>query len=371
MELNSSRLMLGITGIILAAVIIGMILIRDRNVETDVTSDITRVGLILTGSRNDNNFCQTHFDALINVGEKLNLQIICRENIPEDDSCAEAMDQLINKEGCRIVIAASFGYGPYVAEVAKRHEDICFLQPFGTEKLTNMTSCIGRMYQVRYLSGIVAGMRTESGSIGYVAAFPHSEVIRDINAFTLGVRSVAPDAKVYVRYCNSWTDDDAAEAASRELLDLRPEIDVLTMHTNSLKPNYVAEQRGIWSIGYNKDNASLFPGKYLTACEWRWDSYYEKKILSCLQGKFHGAIEWMDMGSGVLGLSELTANVAYGTQEAVNKARGKIENRSFDVFYGPITDSNGTVRVPEGESMADDEMMNRFDWYVEGVTVEE
>ena len=362
--------MLAVAGIIFVAVIIGMILIRDTDVETDVTAKTTKVGLVITGVRDDANFCQAHYDGLMKLKDELNLDIMCMENIPEDETCGKAMEELIDN-GCRIIIGASFGYGQYMTEIAKQHPDIYFFHPFGTEKLTNMTSCTGRMYQARYLSGIVAGMKTQTGSIGYVAAFPFSEVIRDINAFALGVKSAAPEAKIYVKYCNSWVDDDAAENAGTDLLDAHPDIDVISMHTNSLKPNEVADSRGIWSVGYNMDNAEKFPDSYLTACDWNWDIYYRPRILSCLQGKFYGTIEWMDMESGVVGLSELTKNVADGTKEAVDAARERFSNRSFDVFYGEVRDNEGNIRVPEGESMSEDELMNRFDWYVEGVAVEE
>ncbi|MBR3305650.1 MAG: BMP family ABC transporter substrate-binding protein [Lachnospiraceae bacterium] len=368
---NYPRIMRVIAAVILIVVIIGMILIRDRGVDTDITARTTRVGLVLTGAKNDASFCQAHYDSLLKIGDELNLEIICRENIPEDESCRTVIKELVEKEGCGIVVSASFGYGAYVTEMAEKYPEVFFLHPLGTEKLTNLASCMGRMYQARYLSGIVAGMRTESGKIGYVAAYDNSEVIRDLNAFTLGVRSVSPDAEVYVRYCRSWVDDGAAEAAFRELMEKHPDIDVMARHTNSLKPDRLAEERGLWSVGFNMDTAELFPDSYLTACEWHWDAYYRKKILSCLQGKFYGNIEWMDMGSGILGLSELTANVAPGTREAVEEAESRFADRSFDVFYGPVYDNEGKLRIPEGESMSDDEMMNSFGWYVEGLTVDE
>ena len=368
---NYSKQMLMIAGIIFAAVIIGMIFIQNRDVDTDFIAKTTRVGLILTGGKDDANFCQAHYDGLMSIKDELNLEIICRDNIPEDETCARVLKELVDDQGCDIVIGASFGYGPYITEMAKLHPDIYFIHPFGNEKLTNLTSCMGRMYQARYLSGIVAGMKTQSGKIGYVAAFPNSEVIRDINAFTRGIRTVSPDAEVYVRYCNSWVADDAAESASKELFAARPDIDVISVHTNSLVPNRMAESKGIWSVGYNMDNADIFPKSYLAACEWHWDVYYRPKILSCLQGKFYGTVEWMDMESGVLGLSELTDNAVPGTKEAVAKAEKGFANRSFDVFYGPVIDNTGVLRVPEGESMSDDDLMSNFEWSVEGVTVEE
>ncbi len=368
---SSTRVLLIIAGAILIAAVIGMSLIRDAGVDTDITAETTAIGLVFPGVKDDANYSQTHFDALMSIKDELNLKIICRERIPEDETCFEVMKELVDKEDCKMVIAASFGYGEYVKELAGIYPDICFIHPTGTESLPNLSSCMGRMYQARYLSGIVAGMRTGTGEIGYVAAFPFSEVICQINAFTLGARSVAPGTRVHVIYVNSWTDDTAAKDASEALLDQYPEIDILTMHTNSLMPDQVAEDRGIWSIGFNKDNAGRYPGSYLTACVWEWADHYKAEILDCLKGKFHGSSKLIGMEEGIVGLSDLTPNCAPGTKEAVEEAIGLFESRRFDVFYGPITDNTGILRVPDGESMSDDEMNNAFDWYVEGVIVEE
>jgi basic membrane protein A len=356
--------------IILLAALIGMLLIRDGSTKTDITAKTTNVGLVLSNIKEDSNFCQTHYDSLMHLKEELNLEIFCREKVAESEACFEAMKDLIENDNCSIIIAPSFGYAQYVKEIALLYPDICFIHPMGTEFLPNMTTCSGRMYQARYLSGIAAGMRTDTSEIGYVAAYEIPEVIGQINAFALGVKSVAADAVVHVIYCDSWVDDDEARKASEELLTMYPRIDMLTMHTNSLMPNLVAKDKGIWSIGFNMDNAGLFEGSWLTACVWNWDDYYRQKITSRLQGKFYGRHEWVDMENGIVELSELTGECAPGTKEKVAEAAGRFDDRSFDVFYGPVIDNTGELKVPEGESMSD-EMLNCIDWYVEGVIVEE
>ena len=367
---NPSKWAFITAGVILAAVVAGMLLIRWRRVETNITAKTTTVGLIVVGKKNDASFCQSHYDALMGIKDELNLRVVCREKIPEGAACVAAIESLIADEGCKVVITASFWYGKHLVEVAKRHPGVCFIHPTGNMKRANLTSCMGRMYQARYLSGIVAGMRSASGKIGFVGAFPYPEVVRGINAFALGARSVAPGAQVYVRYSFSWVDDAAAQAAREALLAAHPDIDVFAMHTNSLLPNRVAASRGIWSVGYNKDNARSFPDSYLTACEWVWGPYYRQKILSWLRGKFHGDIDWIGLDGGIVRLSALTKNVAPGTQAAVDAAERRFASRGFDVFYGPVVDNAGVMRVPKGESMSDEEMLNRFSWYVEGVTVE-
>ena len=220
------------------------------------------------------------------------------------------------------------------------------------------------------MSGIVAGLQTETDQIGYVAAYPISEVNRGINAFALGVRSVNPDAVVHVEWCNSWTNDESAGNAAEELLDSY-DIDVIAMHTDSLRALEVAEARGVWSIGYNVDNSENYPGTFLTAPIWQWEKYYEPYILKCLQGKFEGRHYWEGIATGVVGLAELTENVKPGIAEKVAEAQKKLEAGTFDVFYGPVVDTEGNVRVAEGENMSDEAMLNEMDWYVDGVKIHE
>jgi basic membrane protein A len=226
------------------------------------------------------------------------------------------------------------------------------------------------MYQIRYLCGIVAGLQTETNEIGYVAAYDLSEVNRGINAFTLGVRKVNPDANVYVRYCDSWDNDDATKKAAEQLFDSHS-IDVMTVHSDSLAAYDEAEKRGIYIIGYNRDDSEDYPDYYLTAAVWQWDKFYTPKIKEVLQDKFKKEQYWDGVESGIVELAPLTENVKNGTERIVTSELFKLENGNFDVFYGPIYDTDGNLRVAEGESMTDEVMLNSFDWNVEGVIIDE
>ena len=119
------------------------------------------------------------------------------------------------------------------------------------------------------------------------------------------------------------------------------------------------------------DNSDNFPNTFLTAPVWQWENYYEPYILKCLQGKFKGNNYWEGANTGVVGLAPLTANVKAGADKLVEEKRELFENGMVDVFYGPIRDNEGNLRVAEGESMSDATMLNSFDWYVEGVVVHE
>lgn len=174
-------------------------------------------------------------------------------------------------------------------------------------------------------------MQTDTDEIGYVAAFPIEEVNRGINAFTLGVKSVNPQAKVYVSWSMSWDDDEAVADAAYRLLDGR-NIDVVTTHSDSLKAIDIASGRGLWTIGYNYDNSDKYGDKYLAAAVWDWGDFYEQRILECLQGRFQGVNYWESMDTGIVKLTELSDRVKPGIRYAVETAKAKLMKGGFDVF---------------------------------------
>jgi basic membrane protein A len=150
--------------------------------------------------------------------KELNLLIEYREEVPQDESCKDVMEELI-KSGCEIIVCNSYNYGEFVLEEARKNPEVYFFHTAGTERENNMSTYFGRMYQIRYLCGIVAGLQTKTNEIGYVAAYDLSEVNRGINAFTLGVRKVNPEAKVYVRFSDTWDDYDTTRETAKKLFD--------------------------------------------------------------------------------------------------------------------------------------------------------
>lgn len=359
-----------IVTVVVALIVCGIFLIRQDQDNTDVTKKTTKVGFIFNGEIDDKSWGQSHYEGIMKCKDSLNLDIIYRECVPETEDSISIMEELV-EENCKIIIVNSFGYGEYELEVASRHPEVKFFHATGVKEADNLSTYFGRIYQMRYLSGMVAGMQTESDEIGYVAAFPISEVNRGLNAFTEGVRKVNPNAKVYVIFSNTWTDDEITRKAGEKLLEDYPGIDVISMHTDSLQILELADEKGIWSIGYNIDNSELYPDSFLTAPVWDWSKFYEPRILECLQGKFQSKHYWEGAETGVVDLAPLSKNVKPGIEEVINAEKEKLNNGSFDVFYGEIIDNEGNVRVPLGESMSDDAMLNEFDWYVEGVVIDE
>ncbi len=331
--------------------------------------EVVKVGMVMNGAKDDNSWGQSHFEGMERTKEELDIEVIYKEEVPLDEQSMDVMEELI-EDGCQIIVCNSYDYGQYAIQVAEKHPEICFYHATGTEIRDNLSTYFGRMYQMRYLTGVVAGLQTETNEIGYVAAFPISEVNRGINAFTLGVHSVNPDAKVYVAWSNSWTEENEARVAAESLLD-NYDIDILTMHTDSMAPLEVAEEANIWSIGYNLDNSQNYPNSFLTAAVWDWEKFYTPRIQEYGQGRFVAQNYWESAETGIIDLAPFTNLVKSGIDEKVKQEKEKMESGLFDVFYGPIIDSEGNVRVVKGESMSDTEILTEFDWYVEGVVIHE
>ncbi len=353
--------------ICLLLIITGMIVLRNNYEKKEEAS--VKVGVVMNGTIDDQSWSQAHYEGMEATKDKLNVEVVYCEAVPQDEQCISVMEELIS-EGCEIIVCNSFGFGEYALEVAENNPDICFYHATGTEISDNLSTYFGRMYQMRYLTGVIAGLQTETNEIGYVAAYPISEVNRGINAFTLGVQSVNPDATVYVAWCNSWTGDDESREAAESLLEGH-NIDILTMHTDSLAPLDVADENGIWSIGYNYDNSENYPDSFLTAAVWDWEKFYTPRIQEYILGTFASKNYWETADTGMIALAPFTQNVKPGIEEIVLQEKEKMESGRFDVFYGPITDTDGNLRVLEGENMSDTEILNEFTWYIKGVVIDE
>lgn len=368
---KKKKLTVIIPSVIFVLAILGIFFINNSNkTNLDVTKADTKVGILLNGSARDYSWGQSHMEGLNKAAKNLNLHVIYAQYTAEGEGCKPQIEEFI-KLGCRIIIGNSFGFGEAITEMSEKYPDVYFFHATGLNYSKNLTSYFGRIYQIRYLTGIVAGLQTDTNEIGYVAAMSIPEVNRGINAFTLGVRSVNPDAKVYVKWTGSWAEVESTTTATYELLSDRPNIDVLAMHTDSQRVLEIAEELGIWTIGYNRDNYMLYPNTFLTAPVWNWENFYEPQILSCLQGKFVGKHYWFDLDSGITDMAPLSINVKPGIQEVVSVARAKLESGVWDVFYGPIYDNQGVLRVMEDENLSDETMLDYFDWFVDGVYIDE
>lgn len=326
-----------------------------------------KVGLIITGEKEDGGWNGAHYNGVVYACEKLETTLIVKENVEEGSGrCAEAIDELV-REGAKMIILSSYSYPTEAKEIIAGYPDIAFYGISSEHSAENLTSYFGRMYQARYLTGIIAGLTTESSSIGYVAAMPNSEVNRGINAFTLGVKSVNPEAKVYVSWTGAWNDGEKETAAVNRLI-AEKNADVITYHQNQHFAAKAADAAGVYSIGYNSAAEGLSE-KYLTAAVWNWNSLYFQIIREYVQGQ-PNTVEhrWFDIDSGAVELSEMSPLVTSEIKAAVDEAKNKLCGAE-DVFSGVIYDNNGELRCGEGETLSDETLLTAMDWFVDGVEI--
>ena len=292
-----------------------------------------------------------------------------------DDLDVSGTEKAINEfieEGCNIIFTTSWGYMETTAKMAEEHPDIYFSHGTGyMSNGTNFNNYFGRIYQARYLSGIVAGMNTKSNKIGYVAAQDNSnsEVTGGIDAFAIGVSSVNPDAKVYVVVTNSWYDPQKEEAASKKLLDMG--CDVMAQHCDTPYPMTLAQKYGVYGIGYNSDMSKEVPDACLCSVVWNWSAYYTKAVNDVIQGTWSGENYYGGMAEGLVEVTELASFCAPGTEEKVSEVSKAILNGTNNVFDGELKTNTGEVIGSEGSTLDDATITGGIAWYYENVVVVE
>lgn len=330
---------------------------------TEEKDEKMTVGFIFVGPIGDGGWTYAHNEGRLYLEEQLGVNTIYKESVPETQEVENEIRNMID-QGATAIFATSFGYMEYVKNISAEFPEVKFFHCSGYESTDNMANYFGRIYEARYLSGIVAGLKTETDKIGYVAAFPIPEVIRGINAFTLGAQSVNPDVEVEVVWTSTWYDPAKEKEAAVALLD--GGADVIAQHQDTAGPQQAAEEKGAFSIGYNTDMKEMAPGAYMTAPIWNWGPYYVEQVQAVMDGTFKTHSYWEGMSDDIVQLAELTDLAPADAAAQVETAKAAILDGSLNVFAGPIKDQNGDVKVAEGETMADGDMLGMM-WFVQGV----
>ena len=288
------------------------------------------------------------------------------ESVPEvaEDFRSVAVD-FIENEGADVIFATSFGYMDTMEELAGEYPDVVFEHASGYKMNdTNFGNYFGRMYQPRYLSGMAAGAMTETNQIGYVAAFPIPEVLRGINAFTLGAQRTNPGVEVHVNWTFTWFDPAVEGDAATALVEAGA--DVIAMHQDSTAPGIAAQEAGARWVSYNSDMSAFAPDAFITAPVWNWGPYYARIIEAVGDGTYSPAAYWGGMGDGIVDLAPLAADVPADVVAEIDEVKAQLIDGSWDVFTGEIRDQDGNVVVAEGETLDDGSMLG-MGYFVEGV----
>ena len=326
-----------------------------------------KVGFIYIGHINDGGFTQAHDRGRLELEEAMGdkVKTFYQEVVPENIQDVKNTAKVMIDQGVSIIFANSFGYMDAMEELSKEYPDVKFLHFSGYKANdTNFDNYFGAMEEARYLSGIVAGMKTKTNKIGFVGAFPLPELFIAINAFTLGVQSVNPEAEVQVIWTNSWYDPAKEKEAATALLD--GGADVIAQHCDTTGPQVAAEERGAYAIGYKADSYQAAPKAFMTAPTWNHGAYYIKTVQAIVDGTWTPESYYGNMADGYIGLLPLTDNAPEGAAEKVEEVKAQIIAGDFNVFTGPIKNQAGEVVIADGEK-PDRAKIWEMDYLVQGV----
>jgi basic membrane protein A len=285
------------------------------------------------------------------------------ESVPEGAQAERVFEDLARK-GFDLIFGTSFGYMDPMVAVARRYPDTVFLHVSGFKTGANLGTYFGAAEEGRYLTGIAAGRATATGRIGYVAAFPIPEVLRGINAFTLGVRSVRPDATVRVAWTSNWSSPETETQAAESLLAAG--VDVLTQHQDTPATGEAAEAAGAKWVGYHDDMSAFAPTAWLTASTWDWGPFYVETARRVIDGTWKSGQYYGGIADGLVDLAPFGPSVDAETRRLIAERRAAIEAGSFAPFTGPVRDQAGRERIAAGEKATLGELL-ATDYLVEGV----
>ncbi len=335
-----------------------------------------KVGVIHIGNPADGSgYSYTHDVGIQDMQAALGLsddQIIRKNNVSDGDPTAtETAIRECIEAGCNIIFGTSWGYMDTMEALADEFPNVVFSHGTGYKNNgKNMNNYFGRIYQARYLSGIVAGMKTESNLIGYVAAMgsENSEVTGGIDAFAIGVASVNPDAKIYVKVTNSWYSPTEETNAAKALI--AEGCDVIAQHCDTPNPQLEAESAGVWGVGYNSDMIKDAPGATLTSVEWHWGAYYTQAVQQVIDGTWNCENYYGGMADGLLDISDLNSALCTDEMQAkVDEAKNEILNNGFNVFDGVLETNDGSTVGEEGSTLDDATIKGGINWYYKNVEV--
>ena len=335
------------------------------------------IGFIYVGAKDDYGYNQAHAEGAAGISKLPGVKIVEQASVPETTEVQEAMRNMIEQDGATIVFPTSFGYfDPHVLKVAQDYPNVQFLHCGGLylegKHPKNVGTYFGYIDEAEYVAGIVAGLTSKSGKLGFIAAKPIPQVLRNINSFTLGARSVNPKVTTQVIFTGDWAMPVKEAEAANSMADQG--IDVLTSHVDSPKVIVeTAEKRGIFASGYHANQAALAPKGYLTGAEWDWTTVYTKYVEMLKAGKntTNAGIPHLVRGGfkeGFLKLSPYGSAVGEKAKKDADAAKAKFLDGSMVVYKGGLKDNTGKVVIPAGKDLKQqDTELEKMNWLTDGV----
>ena len=322
-----------------------------------VAAEDIKVGIIYIGDENEG-YSSAHMAGIDEMMETLGLsedQVIEKTTVPEDESCYDAAVDLA-EQGCDIIFGNSFGFETYMIQAAAEYPEIEFCHATGYQAsssgLANMHNYFTAVYESRYVSGVVAGLKLnemiadgtiteDEAKMGYVGAFPYAEVISGFTSFYLGARSVCPSVTMEVQYTNSWADMAGEAEVASKLID--DGCVLISQHADTTGAPSACEEKGVPCVGYNIDMTSVAPNSALTSASINWGPYYTYAVECVMNGEAivtdwcQGYVEGADK---ITPLNETV--IAEGTAEKVAEVEGALKEGKLHVFDTSTFTVNGS-----------------------------
>ncbi|MBD2077489.1 BMP family ABC transporter substrate-binding protein [Phormidium sp. FACHB-592] len=334
------------------------------------------IGFIYVGAKDDYGYNQSHAEGKAAVAQLSGVQTVEEASVPETKEVAETMRNMIKDNGATVLFPTSYGYfNPHSLQIAREFPEVQLFhpnQPYKDGYPKNVGSFFSELAEPAYLAGIIAAYASKTGKLGFVVPKPIPVVLREVNSFTLGARSVKPSIVVQAIFTGDWSLPVKEAEAANSLIDQNA--DVITGRVDNLKVIITtAEKRGVFSSGYHINQASLAPKGYLTGVEWNWGKIYAQYAELIRAGKtlMNGGIPPIVAGGlkeDFCRLSPYGAAVSSEAQKAAEAARAKLLDGSLAIFKGELKDNKGNVVIPSGISYTlQDPKLQSMNWLVEGV----
>lgn len=330
------------------------------------------IGFLYVGPRDDYGYNQAHAESAAAIKQLPGVKVIEEENVPETQAVQRSMQGMISQDGATLIFPTSFGYfNPHVVNAAKRNPNVRFAHCGGLwtegKDPSNSGSYFGYIDEGQYLNGVVAGHMSKSKKIGFIAAKPVPQVLRNLNAFALGARSVDPSITTTVIFTGDWSLPVKEAEATNSMADQG--VDVFSMHVDS--PKVIVEtaaRRGLYVCGYHADQSKLAPQAYLTGAEWNWVTPVKAMVEALQSGKPHPNFIRGGLKEGFVKTSPYGAMVTEAARKHADAVKAKMIKGEFDIFAGEIKDNTGKVVFPKGAALKQTAIeLESMNYLVEGV----
>ena len=327
-----------------------------------------KIGFVYVAPLTDAGWVRQHDEGRKAVDAALGAQVKTSyvENVPEGAD-AERVIRDLAQQGNTLIFTPSFGYMEPTLKVARDYPNVRFESITGYKSASNVANANARYYEGRYLAGIVAGRMTKTNVAGYVAGFAIPEVLQGINAFTLGMRSVNPQASVKVVWLNAWFDPSREREAAMTLMN--QDADVMAFHTGSNAVMVAAQERGKMAVAYHSDMRRVAPDAQIVAVTHQWGGYYTTRAKAALDGSWKSASLWGGVKDGMVGLEGFGKRVPDAVQREALTRQKEIATGALQPFAAQnaaVRDNEGREVIAKGQSLTDVQILN-MNYLVEGV----